>query len=214
MGFKKHMRRCNKNKVLRMMLLGILLLCWGSFSYGGYSVVEMEPVVPTDEKVVEKQAIVEENADLAVVEPGNTTVQAAPRPVMINLRGATRYETVEIFNRLLHEVASISAIERIRMIITPTRPGRCVATWKVMTLEEDTFPLERQLYANIKKLDPAGNNDFLDGLLFDTSSDALEHAKTIKPVSATLENLDFVVEHRWQPHHNGDDKGLLYAGFD
>ena len=195
--------------VLRMMMLTIMLLCWESFAHAGYSVVEMEPVAPVDATVVEEKTVLHDEGK------NSNGDQLEPLQVTINLRGAVNYETVEIFNKLLHNVASITSVERIRMIVTPSRPGRCVATWEVRTFEKDTFLLESQLYANIKKLDYENSGDVLGGMFFNATVDDIEQVKNIKPVSASLTVLNFTIEQVWQPRvYREDNSGLLYAGFD
>ena len=209
MGRIIEMIKGRKARLVKLLTLGVVLLCWGAVAHGGYSVVELEPDPPAGDGVVAEETVLDGGGQQAESE------QVALRPVTINLRGAVNYETVEIFNRLLHNAASVSGVERIRMIITPSRPLRCLATWEVMTADEDTFLLEAQLYADIRKLDPNANNDVLRGMLFDVTAEDIEQVKTIRPVSASLTVIDFSVEQRWQPHrHRQDNAGLLYAGFD
>lgn len=140
------------------------------------------------------------------------------RQVAVNLRGATEYETVEIFNKLLNSSPLLQNITRIRLIISPSRPGQCVASWIVMTLEEDTFYIESQLYGFLKNLNAEEGNDILSGLFFQASADDIEIAKKIIPISATLHDLNFGVKYVRAPivraPRENREEGLLYAGFD
>ncbi len=200
---------------VKLAVVVCCLLFSVSLSYGGYSVVELEPPAAESETQTNSADRIEPHPIESTEVVGKEVEKVALREVIINLRGATEYETVEIFNRLLESMSLVSDIERLRMVIVPSRPGQCLATWKVMTVEQDTFTIESQLYGGIKKLDQEGNNDVLEGLHFSASEDDIEMVKKIKPTLATASALNFSLELVQDRRvRSSFDKELLYAGFD
>lgn len=139
--------------------------------------------------------------------------------ITLTLTGATSYESVEIFHKLLNSVSSVDELERRVLYITPGRPQSSRATWKITTTDKDPFAIESELYELIKELDPLAINDSLSGLPFTPTPEEILEVKSIKPYSATAGTVTFttgtVIPNHQTAHYYSDDYAPhLYQGFD
>ncbi len=185
--------------------------------FAGFNIVELEPVAE-DATLAPKGDVVGPKPILAnaVQEEKATMSQHQLREVFITLRGATDYETVEIFNHIIEGSTLVENVERLRLVVVPTRPGQCLATWKILTRELDTFAIESQLYNKIKTFDLANSSDVLEGLFFKANVDDVEQVRRITPRLATASALHFALTPLQVEdyHQSREDGQLLYAGFD
>ena len=139
--------------------------------------------------------------------------------ITLTLSGATSYESVEIFHKLLSSIYSIDKLERKIIYLVPDRPQSSRSTWKITTTDQDPFAIESELYGLIKNLDPAITNDSLTGLPFTPTAGDIQEVKSIKPYSATVNTLTFttgtIIPRSQTAHYYSDDYSpLLYQGFD
>lgn len=139
--------------------------------------------------------------------------------ITLTLSGATNYESVEIFHKLLNSLSSIDKLERKIIYLAPGRPQSSRSTWKITTTDQDPFAIESELYGLIKNLDPAIANDSLTGLSFTPTAGDIQEVKSIKPYSATVNTLTFttgtIIPRSQTAHYYSDDYSpLLYQGFD
>jgi hypothetical protein len=187
----------------------------------GFDVVELDDL-PQHERH-------EQHEHHRYVETNVTTYQALPETIVrtevldniitLTLSGATNYESVEIFHKLLKSVSSIDKLERKVFYITPSRPQSSRSTWKITTTDKDPFTIETELYGLIKNLNPMVANDSLIGLPFTPTDDDIHAVKNIKPYSATASTLTFtsgtIIPRRQTAHYSSDDYSPhLYQGFD
>ena len=115
---------------------------------------------------------------------------------LINLRleGATGYELVEVFGKVLHTVRGVTEAKVYRITIDPGNPQASLALWRVRIEDTTTFLLQSNVMTMLKRICEAGGELVLNGVAYRYTPAEVDRLKGVFAYDVTSQELAFRVD--------------------
>lgn len=115
---------------------------------------------------------------------------------LINLRleGATEYELVEVFGKVLHTVRGVTEAKIYRTKIEPGNPQASLALWRVRIEDTTTFRLQSNVMTMLKSICDAGGELVLKGVAYRYTPAEVDRLKGVFAYDVTSRELAFRVD--------------------
>ncbi len=113
--------------------------------------------------------------------------------IEIQLRGATEFGTVQLFQYLLGKTGQAGRVTATGLHLEPDSPHACRARWQVEVENVEANDLVQQLVAIIKELDPSGQNEVLYESPFIVTEGDLTLVKRAEPVVIGPDSALFII---------------------
>ena len=115
---------------------------------------------------------------------------------LINLRleGATGYELVEVFGKVLHTVRGVTEAKVYRITIEPGNPQASLALWRVRIEDTTTFRLQSNVMTMLKRICEAGGELVLNGVAYRYTPAEVDRLKGVFAYDVTSQELAFRVD--------------------
>ena len=119
-----------------------------------------------------------------------------PMRGLINMRleGATEYELVEVFGKVLHTVRGVTEASVYGITVDPENPQASLALWRVRVEDTTTFRLQANVMTMLKSICKAGGELVLNGVVYRYSPAEVELLKGVFPYRATPGEIAFRVD--------------------
>ena len=89
--------------------------------------------------------------------------QKAGNILNVRLSGATEYELVELFGKIISNSQGVLAAKRHGSRIIPDNPSACFAVWQVRVQDSDPSRLQANIVKNIRKIRSSGGKTAVRG---------------------------------------------------
>ena len=114
--------------------------------------------------------------------------------VNVRLEGATEYELVEVFGKVLHTVRGVTEASIYRTTVEPGNPQASLALWRVRIEDTTTFRLQSNVMAMLKSICEAGGELVLRGVAYRHAPAEVDLLKGVFPYDVTPRELAFIVD--------------------
>jgi len=114
--------------------------------------------------------------------------------IEIRLDGATEYELVEIFGKVLYTVNGVVQGKQISQRIIPDTPQACTSHWEVEIHNTDPFRLQANTMRMINDILDAGGEIILNGVPYRYTSSEVKLLMGVRPGDATSRSVQFVID--------------------
>ena len=121
---------------------------------------------------------------------------ADPLRSRINMRleGATEYELVEVFGKVLHTVRGVTEASVYRITVDSGNPQASRALWRVRIEDTTTFRLQSNVMTMLKRICKAGGELVLNGVVYRYPPAEVELLKGVFPYDVTSREIAFIVD--------------------
>ena len=121
-------------------------------------------------------------------------VDALRSLINVRLEGATEYELVEVFGKVLHTVRGVTEAKVDRIKIEPGNPQASLALWRVRIEDTTTFRLQSNVMTMLKRICEAGGELVLNGVAYRYTPAEVDRLKGVFAYDVTSRELAFRVD--------------------
>jgi hypothetical protein len=121
-------------------------------------------------------------------------LQQARDIINTRLDGATEYEALAVFGRVINTVTGVVEARRYAMQIVENEPQKCYSTWRVALEGTDAFRFQENTMKMINDILDAGGNLELKGVVYRYTPPEVNLLMGIRPGSATAHEVQFVID--------------------
>ena len=114
--------------------------------------------------------------------------------INVRLEGATEYELVEVFGKVLHTVRGVTEASIYRTTVEPGNPQASLALWRARIEDTTTFRLQSNVMTMLKSICEAGGELVLRGVNFRYSPAEVDLLKGVFPYDVTSREVAFRVD--------------------
>ena len=114
--------------------------------------------------------------------------------VNVRLEGATEYELVEVFGKVLHTVRGVTEASIYRTTVEPGNPQASRALWRARIEDTTTFRLQSNVMAMLKTICEAGDELVLKGVVYRYSPAEVDLLKGVFAYDVTSREIAFRVD--------------------
>ena len=114
--------------------------------------------------------------------------------INVRLEGATEYELVEVFGKVLHTVRGVTEAKVYRTKIEPGNPQASLALWRVRIEHTTTFRLQSNVMTMLKRICEAGGGLVLGGVAYRYTPAEVDRLKGVFAYDVTSRELAFRVD--------------------
>jgi hypothetical protein len=119
--------------------------------------------------------------------------QRLENTINVRLNGATEYETVEVFGKVLNNTQGIVEARRHGSRIVPDNPRACFAVWQVRIQELDPVRIQANILRMIQDIRNAGGNVVIKGVGHRYSKAEVDLLNGIRPGNMVSGEIQFIV---------------------
>ena len=114
--------------------------------------------------------------------------------INVRLEGATEYELVEVFGKVLHTVRGVTEAKVYRTSIEPGNPQASLALWRVRIEDTTTFRLQSNVMTMLERICEAGGELVLGGVAYRYTPAEVDRLKGVFAYDVTSRELAFRVD--------------------
>ncbi len=174
-------------------LVGRKLTAWSGPSGSNTSVVTARPSAPPAPAPAasapaapgpepQEGGILKRNAD------------ALENIIDIRIDGATEYEALEVFQKVLNTATGVVKAKRYSTFMKPENPKACYATWSVTIEDTDPFRLQANIMTMINQILDAGGEITLKGVPYRYTAAEVNLLMGLRPGDTTSRQIQFVYD--------------------
>ena len=161
-------------------LVGRTLIAWNSKGTSGNKVVSAPPATTGGGS--------NEGGVLA------RNINKLEKYIEIRLDGATEYELVEAFGKVIFTVNGVVQGKQISQRIVPDTPQACTSHWEIEIHNTDPFRVQANTMRMINDILDAGGEVVINGVPYRYSSSEVKLLMGIRPGDATSRSVQFVID--------------------
>jgi hypothetical protein len=121
-------------------------------------------------------------------------LQEARDTINTRLDGATEYETLAVFGRVINTVSGVVEARRFAMQIVENEPQKCYSTWRITLEGTDAFRFQENTMKMINDILDASGNLELSGVVYRYTPAEVNLLMGLRPGSATAHEVQFVID--------------------
>ena len=114
--------------------------------------------------------------------------------INVRLEGATQYELVEVFGKVLHTVRGVTEAITYRITVEPGNPQASLALWRARIEDTTTFRLQSNVMTMLKSICEAGGELVLGGVEYRYTPAEVDLLKGVFPYDVTSREIAFRVD--------------------
>ena len=114
--------------------------------------------------------------------------------INVRLEGATQYELVEVFGKVLHTVRGVTEASTYRITVVPGNPQASLALWRARIEDTTTFRLQSNVMTMLKSICEAGGELVLRGVDYRYTPAEVDLLKGVFPYDVTSREFVFLVD--------------------
>ena len=114
--------------------------------------------------------------------------------IEIRLDGATEYELIEVFGKVIFTVNGVVQGKQISQRIVPDTPQACTSHWEVEIRNTDPFRVQANTMRMINEILDAGGEVVINGVPYRYSSSEVKLLMGIRPGDVTSRSVQFVID--------------------
>jgi hypothetical protein len=123
-----------------------------------------------------------------------TNVRKTAKYVSVRLDGATDYEIVEVFGKVLKTANGVEYAKNYSQRIVPDNPQASFVTWRATISDIDPFVLQANIIKMLNDILDNGGETVLKGVPYRYTAAEIDLLKGIRPGDATSREIQFVVD--------------------
>lgn len=120
--------------------------------------------------------------------------QGSGNVINVRLSGATDYELVETFGKVLSNSKGVLGVKRHGSRIIPENPSACFAIWRVRAQDSDPSRLQANIIKTIRDFRNASSRPAVTGNVQRFTSGEVDPLKGIRPLGITGNEILFTVK--------------------
>ena len=139
------------------------------------------------------------------VDPGGSTepggggvidesITGTARLIDVRLEGATRYELVEVFGKVINTARGVVEATAYGMVIQPGNPPASFANWRVRIQNTEITRLSTNVQNMFKKIYQSGGQIVINGVKYVYTPAEVDLLKAIRPGNSSPRSVVFVVD--------------------
>ena len=174
-------------------LVGRKLTAWSGKSGSNTDVISTRPSAPP----ARPAPPVDAPAPGPVPEEGGIlkkSADALENIIDIRIDGATEYEALEVFQKVLNTATGVTKAKRYSTFMKPDNPQACHATWSVTIEDTDPFRLQANIMTMIKQILDAGGDITLKGVPYRYTAAEVNLLMGLRPGDTTSREIQFVYD--------------------
>ncbi len=121
-------------------------------------------------------------------------IKGLEKYIEIRLDGATQYELIEVFGKVINTVNGVVQAKQISQRIVPDTPQACTSQWEIEIRNTETFRLQANTMKMINEILDAGGNIVLNGVPYRYSKSEMKLLMGIRPGDVTSRSIQFVID--------------------
>ncbi len=114
--------------------------------------------------------------------------------ITVRLDGATDYEVVEAFGKVVNTVTGVIAAKRYSSRIVPDNPQASYVNWRLTIEGTDPFRLQSNIQKMLHDISDSGGTVQIKGVPYRYTAAEIDLLKGIRPGDATSRELQFVMD--------------------
>ena len=114
--------------------------------------------------------------------------------INVRLEGATQYELVEVFGKVINTLRGVTETKTYRVRVEPENAQASLALWRVRIEDTDPFRLQANVMKMLADISEAGGEIMLKGVSYRYDAAEIELLDGIRPGDATTREVVFVVD--------------------
>ncbi len=114
--------------------------------------------------------------------------------IEVRLDGATDYETVELFGKVVNTVNGVEDARQLSQQIVPDNPQACTSQWEVQLNNTEPFRFQANTMKMVDDILDAGGRIVLNGVPYRYSPSELRYLKGIRPGAVSTRSVQFVID--------------------
>lgn len=175
-------------------LVGRVLTRWS-----GGKPAATEAVQPAaKEPAAEQPVAVAPSAPVAEEAPSGGVLKrrskALENVINVRLDGATEYELMEVFGKIVNTARGVVDAKRYSSRIVPDNPQASYMTWRVMIYNTDPFRLQANMMHMVNTILDYGGTVRLRGVTYRYTAGEVDLLMGIRPGDATSREIQFIVD--------------------
>jgi len=121
-------------------------------------------------------------------------MNAARNTINIRLDGATDYEVLEAFGKILNSSRGVTQVKLYMSNIMPDNPQACRSEWALEIADTEPFRLQANIVKIVEDILAAGGNTVINGVPFRYAGDELRMLRGIRTGSVSAGEIQFVID--------------------
>ena len=114
--------------------------------------------------------------------------------ISIRIDGATEYEALEAFQKILNTVTGVTEARRYSTSLQPDNPSASYAVWRIRIEDTDPFRVQANIMTMINRVLDAGGDLVLKGVHYRYSAAEVNLLMGVRPGSTTSREVQFVFD--------------------
>lgn len=121
-------------------------------------------------------------------------IQKTEAYVTVRLDGATDYEIVETFGKVVKTARGVEYAKNYSQRIVPDNPQASFVNWRVTLTETDPFVLQANIVKMLSDISDSGGELVMNGVPYRYTAAEIDLLKGIRPGDATSREIQFVLD--------------------
>ncbi len=114
--------------------------------------------------------------------------------ISIRIDGATEYEALEAFQKILNTVTGVTEAKRYSTSLQPDNPSASYAVWRIRIEDTDPFRVQANIMTMINRVLDAGGDLVMKGVHYRYSAAEVNMLMGVRPGSTTSREIQFVFD--------------------
>ncbi len=121
-------------------------------------------------------------------------IQQNAKYISVRLDGATEYELVEAFGKVVKTARGVEYAKNFSQRILPDNPKGSFVNWRVTIADTDPFVLQANIVKMLNDISDNGGEVVLKGVPYRYTAAEVDMLKGIRPADATSREIQFVLD--------------------
>lgn len=114
--------------------------------------------------------------------------------ISVRLEGATEYEVVEIFGKVLNTVRGVVEAKLYSLRLEPDNPQASTTVWRVKIEGTEPFRLQANIIKMVHDILKAGGQITINGVPYRYTPEEIEFLKGLRPGDSSSREIQFVID--------------------
>lgn len=114
--------------------------------------------------------------------------------INIRLDGATEYELIEVFGKVINSVRGVTQAKMYSSNIVPDNPQACHSEWEVEIKDTEPFRLQSNIMKMVNDIVDADGSITLKGVPYRYTKDEVQLLKGLRTGSVSTREIQFVID--------------------
>ncbi len=123
-----------------------------------------------------------------------SNIQKNAQFISVRLDGATEYEVVEAFGKVVKTARGVEYAKNFSQRIVPDNPQASFVTWRATIADTDAFVLQANIIKMLNDISDNGGEIVMKGVPYRYTAAEVDLLKGVRPADATSREIQFVLD--------------------